>query len=93
MSYNLNLRPGDGAVPWEVDVEFGSYSAELKSKLDELDVPGEWLIERDRILVTHVAKALDEPFAETLASTLKNYIEVITPVVDAFEEEQNEEEA
>ena len=92
MSYNLNLRPGDGAVPWEVDVEFGSYSAELKSKLDELDVPGEWLIERDRILVTHVAKALDEPFAETLASTLKNYIEEITPVVDAFEEEQNEEE-
>ena len=93
MSYNLNLRTGDGAVPWKVDVEFGSYSAELKSKLDELDVPGEWLIERDRILVTHVAKALDEPFAETLASTLKNYIEVITPVVDAFEEEQNEEEA
>ena len=106
LTYNLHLSSGGEPVPWKVRVEFGSYTDELKSRLEELDVPGrlknrieeldvpgELLVRQDRILMTHNAKALDEPFAETLAATLRSFIEEITPVVHQFEEERNEEEA
>ena len=35
--------------------------------------------------------ALDEPFASELADTLRRFVEVITPEVDAFEEDRNAE--
>ena len=106
LTYNFHLSSGGEPVPWEVRVEFGSYTDGLKSRLEELDVPSklksklgkldvhsELLVRQDRILMTHNAKALDEPFAETLAATLRSFIEEITPVVHQFEEERNEEEA
>ena len=106
LTYNFHLSSKGEPVPWEVRVEFGSYSdglksrleesdvpSKLKSKLDKLDVHNELLVRQDRILMTHNAKVLDEPFAETLAATLRSFIEEITPVVHQFEEERNEEEA
>ena len=39
------------------------------------------------IFVTRRGNALDDSFANTLADTLKRFIEAITPVVDEFEEE------
>ena len=44
------------------------------------------------IQVSRDSDALDEPFAEAMADTLRRYIEVITPVVDAFVNERNEED-
>lgn len=72
----------------------------MKTRLKELEVAedgyqdmpeGDWgfNIELDR-----VGDALDEEFADTLASTLRRFIEVVTPVVDDFfENEGNEAEA
>ena len=44
------------------------------------------------IQVSRDSDALDEPFAEAMADTLRRFIEVITPVVDAFVNERNEED-
>ena len=78
----------------------GSMPEPLKTQLkalqvDELgyqDMPeGSWgfNIELDR-----VGNALEPEFADTLAATLRRFIEVVTPVVDDFfENEGNEEES
>ena len=43
------------------------------------------------VSVSRPGDALDESFAGTLADTLERFIEVITPVVDDFENESNGE--
>ena len=106
LTYNFYLYSEGGSLPWKVRVEFGSYADELRSRLEDSDVPsklesklgkldvhGEWRVDQDRILMIHSARALDEPFIETLSATLKIFITTITPVVNQFEEERNEEEA
>ena len=45
------------------------------------------------ILVSRRGSALDGSFADTLAETLRRFIEVITPSIDDFENEHNEEGA
>ena len=77
----------------------GSMPEPLKTQLkalqvDELgyqDMPeGSWgfNIELDR-----VGDALDPEFADTLAATLRRFIEVVTPVVDDFFENEGNEQA
>ena len=43
------------------------------------------------IQVSYDNDALDEHFAGALADTLRRFVEVITPVVDAYENERNKE--
>ena len=93
MSHRLNLFRGDNSVSWNVDVEFAYFSESLASRIGELQIHDEQQVEQDRILVTHESNALDPSFAETLAVTLRRFIETITPVVDDFENESNEEDA
>jgi len=78
----------------------GAATDTLKARLKELEVAedgyqampeGDWGF---NIEVERVGDALDEAFADTLAATLRRFIEVVTPVVDDFfENEGNEEEA
>ena len=93
MSYRLNLFRGNETVPWKVDVEFAYFPEEMASKIKELHVHDEQMIEQDRVLVTHDSDILNDSFASTLADTLRLFIERITPVVDQFEDERNEEDA
>ena len=106
LTYNFYLYSENGSVPWKVRVEFGSFKAGLKRRIEELDVlgelksqveqlgaSGEWLMNKDSVLVTHGSESLDDSFAKTLADTLRVFITALTPVVDRFEEEPNEEEA
>ena len=74
-------------------MEFAYFSESLASRIGELQIHDEQQVEQDRILVTHESNALDPSFAETLAVTLRRFIETITPVVDDFENERNEEDA
>lgn len=72
----------------------------LKARLKELKIAedghqampeGDWGF---NIEVDRVGNALDPEFADTLAATLRRFIEVVTPVVDDFvENEGNEENA
>ena len=92
MSHRLNLFRGDDSVSWKVDVEFAYFSEPLASRIGELQIHDEQKVEQNRILVTHESDALDSTFAETLSVTLRRFIETITPVVDDFEDESNEED-
>ena len=55
-------------------------------------VPDGQRVENREILVTRRG-ALDDSFANTLADTLRRFIEVVTPAVNDFENEGNEEDA
>ena len=92
MSHRLNLFRGDNSVAWKVDVEFAYFSGSLASRIGVLHIHDEQQVDEDRILVTHESNALDPPFAQTLSVTLRRFIETITPVVDEFEDESNEED-
>ena len=50
-------------------------------------------LETGWIGVSRRGSALDDSFADTLAETLRRFIEVITPSIDDFENERNEEGA
>lgn len=66
---------------------------EEKLKLLALDIPG-WEIEkkwRNSVVVHLKNSPLDERFRDEIADTLKCFIEKITPVVDEFANELNEE--
>ena len=87
--------------PWVAVVYLATSTATdaLKTRLKELKVAedgyqampeGDWGF---NIEVERVGDALDDAFADTLAATLRRFIEVVTPVVDDFfENEGNEQE-
>ena len=94
MSYRMNLYQLENErAPWKVNVEFASFSGELGSKVAALQVHEDQIVDEDRISVTHTSQALDDTFADTLAGSLRRFVEVITPVVNEHEDERNQEEA
>ncbi len=65
---------------------------DLESRLEGLHVCDDQRVENREILVTRRG-ALDDSFASALAKTLRRFIEEVTPVVNDFENERNEEDA
>ena len=97
MTYLVNLRRGsdDSSDTWRADLGFaywGRDEEDLESRLEGLHVYDDQRAEKREILVTRHG-ALDDSFADTLAATLRRFIEVVTPVVNDFENERNEEDA
>ena len=97
MTYLVNLYPGSDESPTtrEAHVGFAYWGrdiADLESRLEGLHVYDDQRVENREILVTRRG-ALDDSFANTLAATLRHFIEVVTPVVNDFENERNEENA
>ena len=66
---------------------------ELSNKLKSLGIDSEPILEETRVLLTHSASSLDDHLADRLAQTVQAFIETLTPIVNEFEEEDNEEEA
>ncbi len=94
MSYRMNLyRLENERTPWKVNIELASFSGELGSKVAALKVHKDQIVDENRVFVTHISEALDDAFAETLADSLRRFVEVITPVVNEHEDERNQEEA
>ena len=96
MTYLINLYPGNDDAPdtWRADLGFAYWGRkDLESRLEELHVHDDQRVENREILVTHRSNALGDSFADNLADALKRFIEVITPAVDEFENERNEEDA
>ena len=94
MSYRMNLyKEEDKPDRWLVAVVFGYYYGRTREQIQALEVrEGERKLENS-IEVTHASEALDDTFADTIAGSLRRFIEVYTPVVDKYEEERNQEEA
>ena len=92
MTYLINLHPENDDAPdtWRAVLGFAYWkrtNKDLESKLKGLHVYDDQRVGNREIFVTRRGNALDDSFANTLADTLKRFIEAITPVVDEFEEE------
>ena len=86
---------------WQVDVSFTYLKDENKGlehllnglivhgdqtmRTDQVEVEDDQIIEYGVIEVAHRSDALSKTFANALARTLANFVEVITPIVDEFE--------
>ena len=95
MTYLVNLYPGNDDAPdtWRADLGFAYWGRnDLTARFEGLRVYDDQRVEGREVLVTR-SGTLDDSFAKTLADTLRPFIEVITPVVDGFENESNEEDA
>ena len=64
--------------------------ADLHVQADQIVPYGSWGC---NVEVVRGGQSLDESFANTLADTLRQFIEEISPLVDDFENERNEEDA
>ena len=100
MTYYVHLFPQNEDVPdrWQADVGFAYWKSEienLEGKLAELQVYDDQTLEHKpkELLVLRYGNALDDSFADTLTNTLKRFIEVITPLIEQWKDEGNEEDA
>ncbi len=92
-AYAANLYSDDG---WRVLVglEHWGPSPELKHRIEALNIHSDQKITEWNVMVTHTSAYLDDNFAISIAGTFRQFIEKVTPVVDAFMEEQaNQEDA
>ncbi len=92
MSYRINLWPQDGSKDWRADVEFWYEGYDLAGKLAGILPCGTHEIEPNRLIATVGVATLTDGFSEEIADTVRMFIEAITPVVNVFVEEGNEEE-
>ena len=86
--------------PWGIMVTFSmssKYVEALQPRLCDLHIHADQLVPYGswgcNVEVVRGGDSLDESFANTLADTLRRFIQEITPVVDDFENERNEEDA
>ena len=97
MTYLINLYPGDEASPntWRADVGFAYWGRDVEDLVDGMEglaVYDDQRVENREIVVARQG-ALDDSFANELADTLRRFIEIVTPAVNDFENEGNEEDA
>ena len=97
MTYLVNLYSDNEDSPdtWRADIGFaywGRDNEDLVGRFEGLHVYDDQRVGNREIVVTRRG-ALDDSFANTLADTLRRFIEVVTPAVNDFENEGNEEDA
>lgn len=82
-SYRVDLYEGETSR-WRADVHFATQVHGLMDRLQDSNIHGRVPLDGEE---------LNESFANEIADTLSNMIKSITPIVDEFEDENNEEEA
>ena len=81
----------EAVTVFHVAVYFFTKCEGIAEKLSTLDVHARQEIEGNTVVVHLENNSLDERFRDEIADTLKCFIEKITPVVDEFANELNEE--
>ena len=76
---------------WRVKVLFIHDQNGLEERLTDLDLHNEQRFEDHRIEVEIGTDALNDDFAVKIADMVKNFIRAITPIVNDFLEEREEE--
>ena len=100
MTYYVHLIPqneDDAPDRWRAEMGFAYWKSEiegLKGKLAGLQVYDDQRLDYkpNEFLVLRHGKDLDKSFTDTLANTLKHFIEVITPLIEQWEGEGNKED-
>ncbi len=97
MVYLINLsREKDSPDTYQADVGIGwwpSADEDVVSRVAELHIYDDQTVGKGWIGVSRRSSALDDSFADTLADTLRRFIEVITPSIGDFENERNAADA
>ncbi len=95
LDYRVNLWQGDEENTWGANVEFRHNLNDLQDRLTDVSLGSEQRLETsdDGITVQVGSGVLNDDFADRIAQMTRRFIEQITPIVDAFEDENNEEEA
>ena len=93
----INLsREKDSPDTYQADVGIGwwpSADEDVVSGVAELHIYDGQTVGKGWIGVSRRSSALDASFADTLAETLRHFIEVTTPMIDAIENERNAADA
>ena len=93
LSYRVNLWPEEGSKIWQADVEFWYEGYDLSGRLVGLNLHDQQIVEQHRLSANVGSGTLNGDFGEVIAGTMRAFIEEITPIVNEFLEEDNEEEA
>ena len=89
----------DGELPRLAEIGLGYWNSkieDLQRRLEGLDVYDDQVINHDQtrqFQVQRPVSTLDHADAEMLACTISRFVEVITPEIDHFEDERNEQDA
>ena len=90
LCYRVTLRP-QGDSTWLAIVRFKDEHKRAEASLDAIQVHDEQHKDEEGIFVRVGINTLDDNFADSIAETLRTFIERITPIVDNLEDESNEE--
>ena len=99
--YEIGINPSkdnQSCTDAFVAIWYYIHDAALINTLEKLDIQeNQWHDRKNdtegRIGVNYGENELNDAFAETLAKTLRRFIKVVTPAVDVFVNERNEEDA
>ena len=92
LSYRVNLWPQQDSENWRASVEFWYAGFDLADQLAGIPRYEEHKIEGHRLVASVGSDTLNDAFGQKIAATLRDFIEEITPVVNAFADAGNEEE-
>ena len=93
-SFRIDLWRGNETDPWtSSSVSFRNSPEGLRERISNISLYDEQNVEEDGIVVPTGTVLLQDDSPDELASILRRFIEEITPIVDEFENERNEEDA
>ena len=94
VSFRIDLWRGNEADSWtSSSVSFKTIPKGLEQRISKVDLHDGQKVEEDGIMVLLSTISLKGDSDDTLATILRRFIEEITPLVDEFENERNEEDA
>ena len=93
-SFRVDLWRGNETDSWtSSSVSFRNSPGGLEERISNVSLHDEQKVEEDGIVVPLGTISLGGDFDDKIATILRRFIEEITPIVDDFENERNEEDA
>ena len=94
ISFRVDLWRGNETDSWtSSSVSFRNSPGGLEERISNVSLHDEQKVEEDGIVVPLGTISLGGDFDDKIATILRRFIEEITPIVDDFENERNEEDA
>ena len=94
VSFRIDLWRGNETDSWtSSSVSFKTIPKGLEQRISKVDLHDGQKVEEDGIMVLLSTISLKGDSDDKIATILRRFIEAITPLVDEFEDERNEEDA
>ena len=92
LSYRVNLYPKGDEGKFSAEVEFAHYKPDMESRFAALKLHEDQQIDAGTVKVPLGTNTLNRDFATLIGQTTRRFIEQITPLVDTFVDEANQED-